>query len=42
MTVDVTLRFVPSNKIVRTTTWRLFGDDAAGDDRVDLLANKYS
>jgi hypothetical protein len=37
MTVDITLRFVPSKRTVRTATWRLFGDDAAGDDRADLL-----
>jgi hypothetical protein len=38
VTIDVTLRFVLSTKIIRRTTWRRFGDDAAGDDGGDLLA----
>jgi hypothetical protein len=37
VTIDVTLRFVLSTKIIRRTTWRRFGDDAAGDDGGDLL-----
>jgi hypothetical protein len=41
MTADVTLRFVLSNKTVRTATWRLFGDDAAGDEGADLLARTH-
>jgi hypothetical protein len=37
VTIDVTLRFVLSTKIIRRTTWRRFGDDAAGDDGGDLV-----